>query len=635
MKVEQQQFDNNKMQCPIQPAVQRTPTAAGGGICPVAHKRSDSSTTTMSDSEDDLGCSFARQKAAAIRSDGTILTSASGSTSGSGSDASSDVSTPQRPIIDTPPQKQDSFLLAGVDEIKLGGEPMVQRHTLPGTSAQRYLADLHSQALQQQRLQQNKAMSPEQQARARQQIRADLAGIDQRALKGPLRDLMSNPNYAGEVPGSLYEDEERPSIGSRRRSNSLDSNVRRSLTRHSQEAMPPPAPKRRKKMRRDRSGLTVTPQEAFLDYNNVEAVIASTTCQPQPDNSAPMHSIFAPNPPGMDEALAGDGIKGQGVPFRLSAKPTIREQSEATPSLTGSSGRSSHDESLASPAPIFINTNSNAKSQDDEDERPFTLTEPRSKTRCTFGGYGYMPGSAESGLSLHPPLSQANSETSLAPNAKVSSGSVSPDDRSLSPSIRSSAQAVDPKSTEPEPEPAKTTATSSSIADPEASYGESDEGSEEEQDDGDDSYGEQSTKKRKSTTTTATRQTKNSLSATITQLPTNQTGMSICDYVSPLTQEYCGTEFHRLYDLARHRETIHAKEEAKAIREKRLTLDQCVVLGKEVDPKRSTATVEWKCEGRNGCGSIFSVSFHPYLLAKDSLLTPIVTHTAQGCTASA
>ncbi|CEH13971.1 Zinc finger, C2H2 [Ceraceosorus bombacis] len=86
----------------------------------------------------------------------------------------------------------------------------------------------------------------------------------------------------------------------------------------------------------------------------------------------------------------------------------------------------------------------------------------------------------------------------------------------------------------------------------------------------------------------------------------NAAGITKCDYVSHITAELCGTEFHRPYDLARHRETIHGKEEAALLRQGNITKEQCRVLYKEVDPAKSLATVEWRCDGRNGCGSVFS-----------------------------
>lgn len=85
-----------------------------------------------------------------------------------------------------------------------------------------------------------------------------------------------------------------------------------------------------------------------------------------------------------------------------------------------------------------------------------------------------------------------------------------------------------------------------------------------------------------------------------------QAGVTICDYISPMTGDECGTEFHRPYDLARHRETIHAREEATLLKQGKITKEQCVVLYKEVDPAKSLATVEWRCDGQNGCGALFS-----------------------------
>ncbi len=125
----------------------------------------------------------------------------------------------------------------------LGGEAMHARRSLPGytslgegTSLAAVGAAVGANATRASgQAMAIKTLTPEQQARARQQVRADLAGIDKRALKGPLRDLMSNPNYSGEVPGSLWTagtgsgvdesgDGGRPGMGGRKRSNSVDSN---------------------------------------------------------------------------------------------------------------------------------------------------------------------------------------------------------------------------------------------------------------------------------------------------------------------------------------------------------------------------------------------------------------------------
>lgn len=76
-----------------------------------------------------------------------------------------------------------------------------------------------------------------------------------------------------------------------------------------------------------------------------------------------------------------------------------------------------------------------------------------------------------------------------------------------------------------------------------------------------------------------------------------------CDYVSPLTHQMCGTVFHRMYDLARHRITLHLREEAQLVKDGVLGVDKCVVLGKEVDVQKALAELEWTCRI---CGSSFS-----------------------------
>ncbi|KAE8223473.1 hypothetical protein CF319_g3505 [Tilletia indica] len=101
---------------------------------------------------------------------------------------------------------------------------------------------------------------------------------------------------------------------------------------------------------------------------------------------------------------------------------------------------------------------------------------------------------------------------------------------------------------------------------------------------------------------------------------TTSTGLTVCDYVSPLVmmseggptaasvkEARCGTVFHRPYDLSRHRETIHAREEAKLVKAGQLKIEDCVVMGKEIPAEKVMAgATEWKCEGKNGCGSVFS-----------------------------
>ncbi|KDN42717.1 hypothetical protein K437DRAFT_157391 [Tilletiaria anomala UBC 951] len=826
-----------------------------------------------------------------------------------------------------------------------GTERMQQRHSLPGYKPSLRSASAAAKQDQAKAAQMALMLTPEQQARERQQIRADLAGIDRRALKGPLRDLMQNPNYTGEIPGSLWgsnaavstaasgSDSEtfdlsgggagggvhdRPQIGTRRRSNSLGStaitlhypspspplfplgrpngdtaNVAQdrfsTLKAQNQTpaqaeysiTMPPPpqpalaskqthnerkenasssaattrkTPPRRQEFRRARSGLTVSPQETFLDYENVEAAILASSAMGRSSGAGNV-SVFAPDPPELKNALAGDGLEGQPVPLHIPSRPaaiddvpasladvrtvvatagrvkaggnmqerdahangmgTPKADSDAvllddTPSLTGSSSVSSREESMiASPpsdnqassllnpsrpsmerfqtlkpgempswrsvrkaslssdssliqiddevvaddrlsqgssAANFLNANSAlgrlTSTPDDEDEKPYlNRTHPnaafpfpaqrgqaghapglaavnvrnavRASSRedasaprfsqfsassseeedkaCvsftakimsgsgmlappgrrplagrrapgTFGGYGYIPGSADSGLSI--PDGQAPSEDSSSSSSDVNieqnrplalhglmsreaingskkekrrtseAGSQSPEDEgSISPNIRSSAQALSGyryspgyKASKPLP-PAHRREASVKRGSSERAAASA---TPEEYESGDETYVAESsarkasagTKRRRATggkdkivvSPPSGRQTKTTAAAASDApfhgaertFPTSKSGMSICDYVSPLTKEYCGTEFHRMYDLTRHRETIHAKEEAKAVREKQLTMEQCIVLGKEVDPKTSSATVEWKCEGKNGCGSVFS-----------------------------
>ena len=76
-----------------------------------------------------------------------------------------------------------------------------------------------------------------------------------------------------------------------------------------------------------------------------------------------------------------------------------------------------------------------------------------------------------------------------------------------------------------------------------------------------------------------------------------------CEYVSPVTRQMCGTVFHRMYDLARHRITLHVREEAQLVKEGVLKVDQCVVLGKEVDVEKALSDLEWTCRI---CGASFS-----------------------------
>ncbi|KAJ9474614.1 Protein RPN4 [Pseudozyma hubeiensis] len=256
------------------------------------------------------------------------------------------------------------------------------------------------------------------------------------------------------------------------------------------------------------------------------------------------------------------------------------------------------------------------------------LPPPRINMPGALGGYGYIPGSQESGLSVN------------AGTAAAGAGS-SPDEDSLSPSIRSSAQASDPRGkgaaeigapppllTSRQPGPAAKVQKPSAAASTPSS-GDSlpikddrveASGAEEEDEtgtnsvtgDGDESDYEGSPEStsanasKKAAARSAPKASKPRTSTDNTAKPSATVaadGTTQCDYVSPITGIACQTAFHRPYDLARHRETIHAREEAGFMREGKLKLEDCVVLGKEVDPKKSTAVVEWKCKT---CGANFS-----------------------------
>ncbi|CBQ69287.1 conserved hypothetical protein [Sporisorium reilianum SRZ2] len=278
---------------------------------------------------------------------------------------------------------------------------------------------------------------------------------------------------------------------------------------------------------------------------------------------------------------------------------------------------------------------------------------PRRNVPGALGGYGYIPGSQESGLSVDP--------------ANVPS---SQDEGSTSPSVRSSAQTSDRRATggavaeigaPPPLLTARPPSFGAGMLRPEAAGGShmlpikddrveasgEEEGSETgtnsasmggNESDIEDSpenavasaSASASAKKAKPKTTkprtsisggassgsTAAAATANgtgnnnnnnsnstSTATTKASAFTAADGTTKCDYLSPITGVACQTAFHRPYDLARHRETIHAREETGFMREGKLKLEDCVVLGKEVDPKKSTAVVEWKCKT---CGANFS-----------------------------
>lgn len=690
----------------------------------------------------------------------------------------------------------------------------------------------------------------QQEDRARQQIRADLQGVDSRALKGQLRDIQQGATRSspmmqnlsiGPEQGNILFPNVPPSMGAseapsqnalgtsnmathatprsshvdhsqmnRSMQDMMDSNVyvavtaaaeannqaneneqRRpleesSLHEQSSSTSPPNHPPRRfsertqkavdraraqkptrKRMLRDRSGLTISPQEAFLDYDNVDAMLQSSQA---PDGSSlkSTNNIFAA-PPSFTatppqtkseeaEQLGTPRATPTSLPFDV-----VSQTMETTPSLveSGSSAstESTTSRSVASPlqrqtlergdtarpsalqlaSQAYQQSNSQgdaemspadsiASSTDDEESRTNMLNEslssritdsypqasnfpgtwtgpqvqPAQRTNYTMhsgprfsfvsssssesedegqrrlptggvgtqgamhpsrrmGGYGYMGGSEESGLSVAP-VSQAqqmaalsragippvtvttdglplNSDTLHKPpqdmygtpynyafnqgstgfshDAPSESGSQSQDEGPrLSPSIRSSAQPLypthgphahfapnfaPPVQAQPVIAPNQVTRPPEIVSDD--TEGDISETSE--QDSEGSAYRESPPTTKKSSRRTSRAIARKRRSGE-THGEKSSSHLTTCNYVSPLTGEVCGTEFHRPYDLARHRETIHAREEATLLKQGQITKDQCVVLYKEVDPAKSLATVEWRCDGPNGCGALFS-----------------------------
>lgn len=520
----------------------------------------------------------------------------------------------------------------------------------------------------------------------------------------------------------------------------------------------------RKRLTRDGSGLTISPQEAFLDYNNIDTLLQASRPHSESLNSS-LQNLFVPPPPGVEGTFPSEGglvltpkaASYEGTPSAF-APSSMLSAHEGTPSLVDASSNSSNGSRatsiISSPlqrlpfnredtirpsksqttlasqqsgnsADLFSPAYSTSSSTDDEDEKPYepnggyqaatpkwqfpfpaqnnhqhslgqashsgprfsvvssssseSEEEERGRgskngsiyppNRRSMGGYGYMANSQESGLSapttthfswqeMQEPMPSSTTSSSSASgggqvdnlgphrilHSAASGQSESQDEGpSLSPSIRSSAQAIgnvaDTRQNVTNSMPFHQTTTNNASARQRSrsrnrvqanasanrraseasssSFEENSEwetGEEESEADGSDyreTRGATSTNTKNTTTTkkrrrggVAARQA--GVSSTTGGTTASTSHLTVCDYISPLTGESCKTEFHRPYDLARHRETIHAREEALLLRQGRIKKEQCVVLYKEVDPEKSLATVEWRCEGKNGCGSLFS-----------------------------
>lgn len=438
----------------------------------------------------------------------------------------------------------------------------------------------------------------------------------------------------------------------------------------------PPAPQRAPLDRNETARPSVLQREAME-----RATTASSTSGPSREGSAgsgpslfsPPETFGTPSSDDEDEAMFRPAAKAH-----AEAKAAAAAAAAAGGQMPGFSAHFPFPAQRIAPGPRFGDVSSS--SSESEGEGPMRGRHSGSgqgmfPRQQGMGGYGYMAGSQESGLSvaaasLPGALAAAGHAGAQAARSR-SASSAQDDDGSVSPSIRSSAQALpgyrrelaglpahgppvqpdlsDPRQRErsrsrPRPaganaspqggarRPLKNTSASEDGDDDEDAW----ESGDTEDETGESDYAEGSKpsrpkaagiKKRRrppgepgAAASSAASKEDHGIhvplpkavggsegpSSAAMHSAANAAGITTCDYVLHSTGEICGTEFHRPYDLARHRETIHGKEEAQLLRQGKLRKEDCAVLYKEVDPEKSLATVEWKCDGRNGCGSVFS-----------------------------
>lgn len=314
--------------------------------------------------------------------------------------------------------------------------------------------------------------------------------------------------------------------------------------------------------------------------------------------------------------------------------------------------------------PSFSAMSTSSESEEDTPARPPRMGEHLSGRAAQFantvpgalGGYGYIPGSQESGLSVQSNDldSAGGSQMSVSMTESDTPGH---NDRGRSPSILNTAQAITPapkraprmgrdvsddeeEATEARARPSRASAeaerprqlrsssntrrksSEQDVSSARVSTGPSSDSSSPENDESDyeQSHLVHHTPRAANKRGRATRASGgHARIASGQQSPTGATADVAraakasssssnssairCDYVSPITGQRCGTVFHRMYDLARHRITLHLREEAQLVKEGKLKVEQCVVLGKEVDVKKALAELEWICRV---CGASFS-----------------------------
>lgn len=442
--------------------------------------------------------------------------------------------------------------------------------------------------------------------------------------------------------------------------------------------------------------LTVSPRDLYLDHNGAP----STSGGPELFPSRPQPVLFPSRnedetslgqPFGLSSAMEGGSsteeeddedekpfpssnyagsVLGATAPNEQLLQQWSRSMYGPTPQAGPDARRTDTDPSRAwtVTGPSFSAMSTSSESEEDTPARQSFPNEHLSGNAAQFantvpgalGGYGYIPGSQESGMSVQ----STDSETGAGSHMSASmteSDTPGTTDRGRSPSILNSAQAITPLSKrtpstppnqseddeEPAPHPSRTNAdvdrprllrsTSNSrrkSAEMDVSSARqstaptSSDSSSPENDESD--YEEtqlaqptpRSTVKRGRSTRTASGGHSRKASASGSRSPptghtsvlagaarsaqsnTSPNSSAIrCDYVSPVTGQRCGTIFHRMYDLARHRITLHLREEAQLVKDGKLKVEQCVVLGKEVDVKKAMAELEWICRV---CGASFS-----------------------------
>ncbi|TIA93164.1 hypothetical protein E3P99_00306 [Wallemia hederae] len=147
------------------------------------------------------------------------------------------------------------------------------------------------------------------------------------------------------------------------------------------------------------------------------------------------------------------------------------------------------------------------------------------------------------------------------------------------------------------------------------------------EDEYDDSYGAQPIRqRRRQTTSGSTNKPIRNPKLTLEQIDTKHIpypfeltddGLVKCVYTSPVAPyKRCKTSFQRPYDLARHMETIHSRDEAQLVKSGKITPAQITIPGlakdleeAEKDPKKAEKLVAvqvYKCDGDEGCGYVFS-----------------------------